>query len=124
MPTLAQPNANSAHGRYAERVNRRTVLALAAILAALVVLVAGVRWAVHRPDPQGYLKRVHASLAGTDYAFVGDDELLNLGRSICTGIDHGLTRGDLGAKSTLPAPVLQGVVDAATHELCPEHSDF
>lgn len=77
-----------------------------------------------QPDPAAYTAQLHRTLAGTGYVFVGDDQLLELGRTMCSGIDAGLTRPRLADSSGLPPEVLQAVLDAATTHLCPEHEGF
>jgi hypothetical protein len=92
----------------------------AAVLALTLLTACG----SDEPDVPAYLTQVHRTLAGTDYAFVGDDQLVTLGRTICQGIGAGLTRERLGQASSLPAPVLQAILDASTAHLCPEHKGF
>lgn len=78
-------------------------------------------------DRPAYLAQLHDELGATNYAYIGDDELVDLGDTVCRAIDKGLDRnrlGQLAEQSDIPPAVLTEVIAAATTHLCPQHAGF
>lgn len=78
-------------------------------------------------DREAYTAELHRTLGDTNYAFVGDDELIELGETVCRAADAGKTRTDLAAlaeDSGIEPATLSAVIAAATTHLCPQHAGF